>query len=214
MISFVTNYDEATRCNYDVYLNCGITAPISLLAHNATTHNLISHLSSEVRNVFAMSHGGDNKLCDQGGNDTFTASSLSSLSNGESFNVFAYACNTSITLGRNAAQNNIRWFGFIQPINSPDTEVSFQSVYADIFGFIYDNFPNVSCVNSAESFLDELKQICDSKNKDIDEIASLDENISVISAYMSVKQMWEKQKIWLSAQCSVVHPDTQAPISW
>ena len=214
MISFVTNYDEATLCNYEVYVNCGLAPTISLLSDDAIAGNLVSELAAVSRNVFAMSHGNDSKLCDQQGNDTFNEATLVSLSNGEPFNVFAYACNTSKVLGQIAAQNDIKWFGFVEPINPPETDISLQSVYVDIFNFIYDNFPSVSCDNTALVFLEELKLLCDCKRADIDATTLSNGNLPPVSAYISVKQIWEKQKIWLSGNNSVVHPQAPAPILW
>lgn len=214
MISFVTNYDEATNCNYNVYVNCGLSPTILLLSDDATAGNLVSELTQTSRHVFAMSHGDDNKLCDQQGNDTFTASTLSSFPSGEPFNVFAYACNTSKALGQVAAQNDIKWFGFIEPINPPDTDASLQNVYADIYSFIYRRFPNVSCSVSALSFLDELKLLCDNKRAVIDVTTLSNGELPSLSAYISVKQIWEKQKIWLSGSSSVVHPKAPPPIMW
>ncbi|CAD5248565.1 MULTISPECIES: hypothetical protein [Halomonadaceae] len=214
MISFVTSYDEATLCNYEVYVNCGINPTISLLSNDATAANLVSELTQTSRNVFAMSHGDSNKFCDQQGNDTFTVDNLVTLSNGGPFNVFAYACNTSRVLGKVAAHNNIRWFGFVDLINPPDTDTSLQNIYVDIFNFIFVNFPNVSCNTSAMQFLDQLKSLCDRKLADIDAIASSNHELPVVSAYSSVKQIWEKQKIWLSGNNSVVHPEAPDHIYW
>lgn len=214
MISFVTNYDEATFCNYEVYVNCGLTPSISLLSDDATAGNLVSELTQTSRNVFAMSHGNDNKLCDQKGNDTFTVNNLATLPNGGPFNVFAYACNTSKVLGKVAAQNNIKWFGFVEPINPPETDASLQSVYAEIFNYIYTRFPLVSCNNSATTFLDELKSLCDTKRSVLDETVLSNGALPYLSSYISVKQIWEKQKIWLSGNSSVVHPEAPAPILW
>ncbi|MBT1443419.1 hypothetical protein KJI95_02630 [Shewanella sp. JM162201] len=214
MISFVTNYDEATSCNYEVYGNCGLNPTISLLGDNAIARNLVSELTVVSRDVFAMSHGDDNKLCDQQGNDTFTEEILASLSASESFNIFAYACNTSRVLGEVAARNNIKWFGFVEPINPPETDSSLLNVYVDIFSFIFENFPNVSCDNSALNFLDNLKLLCAHKSEHIDGITLSNGGPPTLSAYISVKQMWEKQKIWLPGYGSVVHPGAPAPILW
>lgn len=214
MISFITNYDDATICNYNVYVRCGITPTVSLLSNDATSNNLISELTQTSMNVFAMSHGNDDKLCDQQGNHTFTTNNLAMLINRVPFNVFAYACNTSKALGKTAAAHNIRWFGFTSEINPPETDELLQPVYNQIFNYIYNNFQNVSCNNSAAMFLEGLKVLCDNSRGILDSTVLSDGNRPGISAYVSVKQMWEKQKIWLSQNNHVIHPNAPPPILW
>lgn len=213
MISFITNYDEATSCNYGVYRRSGISPEISLLEGDATSQNLISELRKATRNVFAMSHGNDNKLCDQNGMDTFTESNFPTFANSP-LSVFAYACNTSNSLGKVAAENNIKWFGFFEPINPPEADSSLVPMYSRLFNYIYSNFPQVSCVDSANLFLEGLKSECDNIREDVDATILSDGSQPLVSTYISIKQLWEKQKIWLTETSYVVHPNAPDPLLW
>lgn len=205
MVVFITNYDEATSCNYNIYQNINLPFSIELLGDDATGGKLIAALIESKRNVFAMSHGDKNILFDQNSKETFTQQNLSALPV-EPINVFSYACNTSVELGEVAASNNVRWLGFVIPINAPEEDQELRNIYKDLFTFIGINFPSVACEASALDFLDNLKELCDSKFDELDQLSSDHGYRAPIPAFSSIKQLWEQQRIWLSEGQSVMHP--------
>lgn len=211
MISFITSYDGATSDNYNLYRTFNISYTSELVTEKAIKCNLDSEIITNPRNVFVMSHGDHSILYDNNRQSAFTESTLQSLSD---FNVFAYACNTANQLGVDAARNGVNWCGFKEPINSPCTDEVLAPIYAELFEFIASEFVSVRCMETAEQYLDMLKNLCDLKASDLDACTN-DEYETPIAAYQSVKQLWEKQKIWLSNQNNfVIHKNAPSELLW
>ncbi|WP_076411730.1 hypothetical protein [Shewanella sp. UCD-KL12] len=207
MISFITNYDDNTQDNLTVFNNLGLTGfTVNLHSDDATKNNLHTELSARDINCFAMSHGDIDILKDQHGNNAFDQRVLG-INN--TFNVFAYACNTSIILGETAAAINVNWLGYISPINAPCTDIEMNEIYTDIFSYVCDSFPNVNCPERASSFIEGLKSICEQKNEELYDMRENNSYEAGISTHMNMRELWQKLKIWLeSSGESIENPST------
>lgn len=211
MITFITSYDDATSDNYNLYKSLNLTYSKELTAGFATKINLGLELDVEPKHIFAMSHGDHSILYDNNKDNAFDDDTLSKL---PSHTVFAYACNTANKLGFEAATAGVYWCGFKEPINSPCSDEVLKQIYTDLFEFIAKEFVNVNCSQSALQYLDSLKTLCDLKSHDLD-ACTIDGYETPIAAYQSVKQLWEKQKVWLVNQNSpIVHPNAPAELLW
>lgn len=205
MISFITDYDDNTKDNLTVFNSLGLAGfSVALHSELATNNNLYTELSARDENCFAMSHGDIDVLKDQNGDNAFNKKVLDL---NKKFSVFAYACNTSAQLGRLASNRGITWFGYISPINAPCIDQEMVDIYIDVFSYICTAFPNVNCQNSASSFLQDLKVMCDKK---IEQLYDMRESASYeagISTHMNIREFWQKLKIWLeSSEESIEHP--------
>ncbi|WP_063652534.1 hypothetical protein [Aliivibrio fischeri] len=146
MISFITNYDEATLDNYNTYQTLGLSVSIELSGNSATQLNLLNELSLGAKNIFIMSHGNHDKVSDQNKNNVFIDSVLEKISDQ---NVFSYACNTANILGEKASKKSITWCGFKEPINSPTQDCELISIYQELFNFIFTEYIKIKCDSTA-----------------------------------------------------------------
>lgn len=210
MISFITDYDDNTTDNLTVFNNLRLTGfTVNLHSDNATNNNLHAELSVRDTNCFAMSHGDIDILKDQYGNNAFDERVLDI---NKTFNVFAYACNTSLTLGRAASVRNVNWLGYISPINTPSTDMEMNEIYKDIFSYICDSFPNVNCPVSASNFILNLKSICEGKTEDLYDMRENESYEASISTHMNMREFWQQLKIWLESSGESVVPP--ADLAW
>lgn len=210
MITFITNYDESTACNYNIYERFEITPNISLLSNDATRENLTLNITASKQHVFAMSHGTENHLSAQHGD---IAISEDNIINFSGVNFFSYACNTSISLGRFASDSGCTWFGYTVPINPPEPDEQLCEIYKDLFHFIIINYQNVSCRIGAINFINELKTLCDERIDILDNMSNNDDYLPGISAYQSIKQSWESISVWLANdQDPIRHSEAPQPI--
>ena len=211
MITFITNYDDNTNCNYAAYCHFSISPSLELLESNAIALRLNQESLSERRNIFAMSHGTKDELKDQ---DRIGAIDAQNISNFSAVNVFSYACDTSLHLGSLAAAADCTWFGYIDRINVPEPDEELVSMYKNIFEFIIANFPNAICRISIAVFINDLKELCDTK---VDELDAMNTNNSsyepTSGAYQSVHQLWGKLQVWLAGDSSpIMHSEASPPI--
>jgi len=211
LISFITNYDDATLENYNTYQTLVLPVTIALSGYTATQLHLSDELRLGAKNVFIMSHGNHDKVSDQNENNVFTTPILDLLSKK---NVFAYACNSANILGEIASKKSITWCGFKEPINSPTQDVELISIYQELFRFIFSEYVKVKCDSTAITYLEELKLLCTQKMYDLDDLVDSNYYAS-ISTYQSIKQLWEKQKIWLANNNQyTVHRDSPPELVW
>jgi hypothetical protein len=214
MITFVTNFDEATEANYNIYNTLEITPTISLTGVEATATNLSTELSNEERDIFAMSHGDNHILYDQNGVTTFSEHIFEQLELTD-INIFSFACNTSNLLGEIASRNSCNWLGFAEPINPPEQDEELHDIYKSLFEYIISTYTNVKCEGTASQFLNDLKNLCEQKAEEIDSLIDSENFYAPIAAYQSIKQIWEKQKIWLAnITVPIMHDDAPVPIIW
>ena len=160
MITFITNFDEATEANYNIYNTLNIEPSRSLIGLDATTTNLSAALLDSKRDIFAMSHGDNHILYDQNKASTFSNQSFADL-NLTGINIFSFACNTSNQLGKVASRNSCNWLGFTEPINPPEQDDELHDIYKSLFEYIVDTYTDVQCDSTARQFLNNLKNICE-----------------------------------------------------
>lgn len=197
MISFITDYDDNTKDNLTVFNNLGLEGfTVNLHSEDATNNNLHTELSARDVNCFAMSHGAIDALKDQNGNNAFDERVLGI---NKTFNVFAYACNTSDTLGGTASTLNVNWLGYVSPINAPCTDMEMNGIYTDIFSYVCDSFPNVNCPDSASSFIQNLKSICEQETVKLYDMRENESYEAEISTHMNMRELWQKLRIWLES---------------
>ncbi|MGR5130618.1 hypothetical protein [Photobacterium swingsii] len=210
MITFVTNYDDNTRCNYTVYSRLSISPRVELLSEDAVLARLNQELGENSLGIFAMSHGTENELK---GQDRNAAISLDNIANFNSKKVFSYACNTSINLGRNASLSGCTWYGYIDLINVPEPDEELAPLYNDIFEYIINNFYLTSCRESVDSFVDNLKVLCESKEEELDTMNANGTYAPTYGAYQSIKQLWSKLQVWLASDNNyIMHEEAPEPI--
>jgi len=205
MISFITDYDDNTKDNLTVFNNLELTGfSVNLHSENATNNNLYAELSARDTNCFAMSHGDVDALKDQNRDNAFDERVLEI---NKRFNVFAYACNTSLQLGGDASDRTVNWLGYTSPINAPCIDMEMKTIYTEIFSYICNSFPNVNCPDSASSFIQGLKSICDEKTEDLYDMRENESYEAEISTHMNMREFWQKLKIWLELSGEAIeHP--------
>jgi len=214
MITFITDYDDATEANLSLYNLLDITPSTSLTSVNATKANLASELRANERNVFAMSHGNNSTLFDQNKQPVLAEQDFADF-NFTDMNIFSYACNTSNELGEIASRYSCNWLGFAEPINPPESDEELHTIYKSLFEHIYEKFGDVKCEVTAEQFLNELKLTCDQMADEVDTLLDVANNLQPIATHMSIKQLWEKQKIWISDLAEpIMHRAAPSPILW
>lgn len=211
MITFITNYDDNTNCNYAAYCHFAIFPSLELLESNAIASRLSQESLSERRNIFAMSHGTKDELKDQ---DRIGAINAQNISNFSTISIFSYACDTSINLGSLAATADCTWFGYIDRINVPEPDQELISMYKTLFEFIITYFPTATTRNSIVEFINNLKELCDIKIDELDTFNTDNSSYEPTSgAYQSVHQLWSKLQVWLANDGSaIMHSEASPPI--
>ncbi|HSG39396.1 MAG TPA: hypothetical protein VLE27_07135, partial [Thermoanaerobaculia bacterium] len=126
MIVFVPCHDAATEANLAVAEKILTEDSRPLFKDRATPAELLAALDREEVPLFAMAHGRPNALLAQDWKTGLSEDNVSVLG-GRS--VFAYACHTAGTLGREAARRGAVWWGYMGAIQSPDSSAVLLPVF-------------------------------------------------------------------------------------
>ncbi|MCY1047650.1 hypothetical protein OV208_40505 [Corallococcus sp. bb12-1] len=212
MIIFVPAYDDATSANLAVAQDLQVTKSIAclnthtgnatpvippqdhcLLANNAIRSALVTALNKYPDPLFAMSHGKPDYLSAQHGKIALNKSDTAALGNRT---VFAFACHTSASLGRDLAQSGITWWGYIKEITAPDQQFPIRPLFVKIFCYIYDSFSTATSSSARLAIIQNIKQLCDSAETEIDELAAADKSLDVLEAHQSLRDIWLVLRVW------------------
>ncbi len=227
MIVFVPAYDDATRANLAVaqdlqankdgaHLNArpGDDVPTAsahqgcrLFENDAMRAALLAALNAHSDPLFAMSHGKPDHLRAQHGAVALSISDATILGNRT---VFAFACHTSASLGRELAQGGVTWWGYIKEVTAPAQQEPFRSLFVGIFSYIYDSFFAATSSDARLDVIQCIKQLCDAASAKVDEFAEADGSLDVFEAYQSLRDIWQLLRVW-SPQAESAEKHASAP---
>lgn len=203
MIVFVPAYDEATRANHAVASELpGGTC--SLLGTGATREALLGALEQHAVSVFAMAHGKPERLRGHDGAAAIEATDAPALA-GRC--VFAFACHTSASLGRDLASHGVTWWGYIKEVTAPDPRDVFRRLFVDIFSWIFHAFDGAGSHEERRAALVHLQRMCDEAAHVVDQAAEADPLLDVMETVQSLRDIWQLLHIWPAhAEVAQSHP--------
>ena len=201
--AFVPAYDNPTECNARLARHVfrhGIDILIGTDATRASLHALIA--SSSTKALLLMSHGDQNCICAQGGNED--AISLEDVRNNKNdlirLAIFAWACKTSLGLGsvfhKNAKGTSGTWWGYRTTISAPSSREL--GAFQQILNCIVDNFPNTRTVDDAKAFLGTLRELCESHRQRV--VVSMSKSRNYDDAHetaVAFRELWQHLDGWL-----------------
>lgn len=209
MIIFAPAYDPPTKANLIIAKLIATPTCIALFETNATRQEFIAALSQANLPLFAMSHGERDALKAQNGEIAVSNHDIHLLGQR---NVYAFACHTAAQLGKSAAEAGSIWWGYSDIISCAMDSPSVDSIFAEIFTFIRDNFHTAISSHQRQSILAQLKKMCEEAEYQIDLIDEETEIEEIMEVYRTLRHIWDRLRIWIpDAQDPERHPDSSGP---
>lgn len=215
--AFAPAYDSATKSNARLVRHVFPHEAGALVGDRATRdelHKLIA--SSKTTCLLIMSHGGMDSVCAQGGACALSVQDIVSDTGGVlRLPIFAWACNTSLGMGRafhsHAKGGAGAWWGYRSTISAPCSKEL--AAFREILNYIADEFPRVSGEASARSFFDELRRLCQSHRTRI--IHIMENTRTYANAHenaVALEHVWSLLDVWLPSIPRVVRAPSVDPI--
>jgi hypothetical protein len=208
VIFFVPAYDECTRANFALAPLITTHSCIKIFDVNATEEALIQQLTQTTSPLFAMSHGDVDKLKAQNGQIALSDQNIHHLGKRS---VYAYACNTSVKLGKSAAKIGSTWWGYSCPISCVSNSPFVQLLFANIFAFIRDNFHQTVTSQQRQAVLDELKNQCEHARAQLLDYYVNPSELK-FEDFLALQQILDRLRIWASGLPEPEkHPEASEP---
>lgn len=203
MIIFVPAYDQATHTNLAMINALATDNKEMLLGNEATRENLLSKIIDK-ENLFIMSHGSKEAIY-YGVNDK--AIHICDKENITNKKIFAFACHTAALVGKEIASNNNVWWGYTGAISASDSEEEAIKVIAPIFEYIINNFYSVMNNIEVNSFLSQVKELCEKAEEEFD-VLEKNTNKIYFNSRLSLNHIWSRLRVWLDGS---IYKHLEAP---
>lgn len=192
MIIFATCHDDSTKISFAIAKAIATEGDIFLEKENANRANLIETLQKNPSlPLMGLGHGENGYWVANNNQPALDITEINSLQNRK---IYAYACRTANELGASlstSAKNCFYW-GYNSAISVGDNE--FLSIISPIISYIKHHFYSLESVEAIQSFLEELKQKCDSCTEHFNSIWVEDERkfSAILQLTQALRDIWAK----------------------
>jgi hypothetical protein len=209
MILFAPEYDEPTRCTFQVArLFLGI-ATETLLRDEATRSNLHGLLAVSDSPVVAFGHGAMRHLPGQNSEAVLTARDARTLSQKA---VLAFACHTGTEFGGIMSRNGNVWWGYTGLITAPPEEATESGLIEPVFALLVDGFLMMRDRVPPEGFFVRLQEVCEEAANGFDELHVAGYDVDV-GTYHCLLHVWDRLRVWSAGSAAPAHhPRLQSDI--
>jgi hypothetical protein len=210
LIFFVPRYDAATEANLSVALNLLPEGAHALLAEVATRAELMAALTAWEEPLFAMTHGRQDRLLAQGGEQALGKDDHALLKGRA---IFAYACHSAGELGQVVSSVEGVWWGYTGSIAAPEATPSCLPLFAGIFSYIRDAFPSPYSSRERMDVIGRLADLCHEAELRVDQLGEVDPELDVGSALFCLLHLWQRLRVWEpGAAAPLKHPEAPPPL--
>lgn len=210
MIFFVPRYDAATEANLSVAQTLLPEGAHALLAEVATRAQLMAALTAWEEPLFAMTHGRQDRLLAQDGEQALGRDDHALLKGRA---VFAYACHSAGELGQVVSSVDGVWWGYTGSIAAPEATPSCRPLFAAIFSYIRDAFPAACSPRERMEVVVRIADLCHEAEFRVDQLGEADPELDVGSALFSLLHLWQRLRVWgPGAAAPLKHPAAPPPL--
>lgn len=210
MIFFVPGYDPATESNLAVAERILPEDCRPLLKEHASRENLVAALAREEIPLFAMAHGVREALLGHGHERAFSEKDIIVLGRRS---VFAYACHTAGTLGREAARGGAIWWGYTGAIQCPDSSAAFLPVFVGVFSRIRDAFSRARSFEDCRAVLLLIGNFYDETVSEVGDLMLDNPDLDTTEANYCLTHLWQRLRVWWPGEeLPLKHPAAPDPI--
>jgi hypothetical protein len=210
LIFFVPCYDAATEANLSVALTLLPEGAHALLAELATRAELMAALVAWEEPLFAMTHGRQDRLLAQGGEQALGRDDQALLKDRA---IFAYACHSAGELGELVSSVGGAWWGYTGSIAAPEPTPSCLPLFAAIFSYVRDAFPATYSSRERMDVIVKIADLCHEAELRVDEAGESDPELDVGSALFCLLHLWQRLRVWEpGAAAPLKHPAAPPPL--